>query len=242
MALTEDEIFAGITELVGDDKAKGEDFARKLRERNRTVAQPLINVGSALKKEETKKEIAELKAANESLTQERDEAVESLATSNASKPDVAKLESDLTAKWSKKVDDLKKQLGQKDESFRGALRRGSLAKLTAELVKAGVDPDYAKEVLAAKYAGQFEVKDDGSVVVKNGDGLEYDGDEDAKVGAFAADLRKLVPPKFINTNADSGAGVGNGGRGGSTYDARKEGEEMGKREKAQAVDNKLAFT
>lgn len=240
--MTLDEILAALAEHVGDDKAKGSEAANAIREKVKPVAQHLINVGGALKKEEAKGQIAELKASVETLTQERDEATEALTAANATKPDVVKLEADLTTKWQKKVDDLKKQLGAKDESFKTALRRGSLAKLTAELVKAGVDPDYAKEVMAAKYGGQFEVKDDGSVVVKNGDGLEYDGDEDAKVGAFAADLRKIVPPKFINTNADTGAGVGSGRQGGSGYDAAKVGTEMGKREKEQATSNKLAFT
>lgn len=242
MALTLDEIIAGINELAGDDKEKAKDVATALRDRSKPVAQHLINVGSALKKDEVKAEIKRLTDELAAATEARDEATQALEATNGAKPDLAKIEADLTAKWSKKVDDLKKQLGAKDESFKTALRRGSLAKLTAELVKAGVDPDYAKEVMAAKYGGQFEVKDDGSVVVKNGDGLEYDGDEDAKVGAFAADLRKIVPPKFINTNADTGAGVGGGQRSGTGYDPAKVGTEMGKQEKAAtAANDGLAF-
>lgn len=242
MAMTLDEILTELAAHVGDDKAKGAEVGNAIREKIKPVSQHLINVGSALKKEEAKAEVKKLTEERDAAIAERDEAAEALATSNAAKPDVAKLEADLTAKWSKKVDDLKKQLGAKDESFRGALRKSSIAKLTAELVKAGVDPDYAKEVLAAKYSGQFEVKDDGSVVVKNGDGLEYDGDEDTKVGAFAADLRKIVPPKFINTNADTGAGVRNGQGGGSGYDAAKVGAEMGKQEReAATATSGLAF-
>lgn len=241
--MTEDEILAAIGEHVGDDKGKAEAFAKKLRETHRHVAQPLINAGSALKKEEAKADIKKLTEERDAAVTERDEATQALAAANATKPDVAKIEADLTAKWSKKVDDLKKQLTQKDESFRGALKRGSLAKFTAELVKAGVDPDYAKEVLAAKYGGNVDVQDDGSVVVKGLDGIPFDGaDEDARVSAFAAEIRKGVNPRYVLTNADSGAGVRSGGGGGSGYDAQKVGEEMGKQEKAATAANAgLAF-
>lgn len=239
--MTEDEIFAAIAEHVGDDKAKAEDFGKKLRERHRSVAQHLINVGSALKKEETKKEIADLKAAVETLTQERDEATEALAASNATKPDVAKIEADLREKYAKKIDDLKTQLKAKDDTLRGALKKGTLAKFTAELVANGADPEWAETIGASKYGNLIEIKDDGSVLVKSPDGLEYDGDEAVKVKAFATDVGKLVPPKFRLTNADTGAGV-RGAGGGSGYDAAKEGREQGEREKAQASNNKLAFT
>lgn len=240
--MTLDEILAALAEHVGDDKAKGDEAAKAIREKVKLVSQPLINVGSALKKEETKKEIADLKATVETLTQELDETKATLETTNATKPDVQKLEADLTAKWQKKVDDLKKQLAGKDESLKGALRRGSIKALTAELIKAGIDPEYAKEVLAAKHAGAIEIGDDGSITVKGLDGIALDGDEDAKVAALAADVRKQVAPKWVLTNADSGGGVGSGGRSGSTYDPVKVGTEMGQQERAKASDNKLAFT
>lgn len=243
MALTIDEIIAGINELAGDDKDKAKDVATAIRERAKPVGQHLINVGSALKKEEAKRDIDALKAANETLTTERDEAVAALGTANSTKPDVAKIEADWKAKHEKKVGELKEQLKAKDDTLRGALKKASVAKLVAQLTNQGVDPDYAKEVLAGKHAGNIEVKDDGTVLIKSPDGLEYDGaDEDAKVAALAADARKGVAPKWILTNADSGAGVRSGGQSGTGYDAAKVGEEMGKQEKARATDSNLAFT
>jgi hypothetical protein len=239
--MTLDEILAALAEHVGDDKAKGDEAAKAIRERVKPVAQHLINVGSALKKDEVKADIKKLTEERDAAIQERDEATEAMAAANAAKPDVAKIEADLTTKWSKKVSDLKDQLKAKDDTLRGALRKGTVSKFTAELIANGADPDWAEQVAVSKYGNLIEVKDDGSVLVKSPDGLEYDGDEAAKVKAFATDVGKLVPPKFRLTNADSGAGVRTGGSG-STYDAAKEGREMAEKQKVENKAGNLAFT
>jgi hypothetical protein len=241
MALTIDEIIAGVNEIIGDDKEKAKELGNALRERSKPLAQHLINVGSALKKEETKAEIERLKGELATATEARDEAVTALEGERGKAPDAAKVKEELDAKWSKKVDDLKKQIASKDETLRGALKKGTLAKFTAELVANGADPEWAEQIGATKYGNLIEVRDDGSVAIKSPDGLEYDGDESAKIKAFSGDVGKLVPPKFRLTNADSGGGANNRGSG-TTYDAAKVGTEMGKAEKAAATDNRLAFT
>ena len=158
-------------------------------------------------------------------------------------PDVATVEARERAKWEPKVKAKDDELKAAREQFRKAVGGSGRAKFTRELIALGADPEYAEQVAAAKYGDRLDPKDDGSLAVfQLGEQVEYDGDEESKIKALAADVFKQVPPKFRLTNADSGAGVGSGGRGGSTYDPVREGTEMGKQERAKASDNKLAFT
>ena len=213
------EILKELAAYVGDDKAKAKEVREAMRASDggsKLVAQSLIDVGQGGKAAELQGKITklegELATATESLA-ERDTEIETL---KAKVPDAAKIEADLKEKHQKKLDDLKGQLKAKDETLRGALKRGSLAKLVSQLsTKHGVDPEYAQEVLAAKYGANVDVQDDGSVVVKGLDGLPIDGaTEDERIAALAGEVRKGVNPRYVLTNADSGAGV-RGGNGGS---------------------------
>jgi hypothetical protein len=212
------DVVKAVNEFVGGDKAKAKEIAKALRSDAKDVAQLLINVGAGQKSGEVQGKV-------ETLEKERDDLKEQLETVTTEfqefktrTPDVATVEARERAKWEPKVKAKDEELKAAREQFRGAVGKGAVAKFTRELIGLGVDPEYAQEVAATRYRDRLAPKDDGSLgVFQLGETVEYDApDEDAKIKALAADVRKLVKPQWINTNADSGAGVRNGGGGSIT--------------------------
>lgn len=238
------DLVKAVNDFVGGDKAKAKDVAKALRSDSKDVAQLLINVGAGQKSGETQAKVTDLETKLRETEEKLAEVTSEFAEHKAKTPDVATVEARERAKWEPKVKAKEDELKAARETTKNVLKRGAVARFTRELIKAGVDPEYAQEVAANKYGDRFDPKDDGTLgVLQVGEAIEYDAaDEDSKIAALAADVRKGIAPRWILTNADSGAGVRNGGGGGAGYDAKKEGEAMAAKEKSSAANNKLAFT
>lgn len=210
------EIIAAINAHVGGDKAKAKEFAKDMRANAPAAAQALMNAGASVKERDLDGRLRTLEKERDDALKELEDVTTEFSEHKSKTPDVATMEARERAKWEPKVKERDEKLKQKDETLRNALKRVSLTKLEAEAVKIGVDPDYAKEVLRTRYADRVTVADDGTIgVLQLGETAEYDApSEDEKIAALAADIRKAVPSKFINTNADTGAGI-RGGSGGA---------------------------
>lgn len=212
------ELIASINSFVGGDKAKAKEVAKALRDNAKDVSQLLINVGAGQKSGEVGGKVTALEKERDEWKAKAEEVEQEFTEFKAKTPDVATVEARERAKWEPKVKAKDEEVKATKETLRKALGGGTMQKVVAHLVaKLGVDDDYAREVLAARYADRIAVGDDGRIgVLQVGETSEYDAvTEDEKVAALAADIRKTVPPKFVNTNADSGAGV-RGGSGGGT--------------------------
>lgn len=238
------EIIAALNTHVGGDKAKAKEVAKALRADAKDVAQQLINVGAGQKAGETQTKVSQLEQERDELKEKLETTEREFAEHKSKTPDVATVEARERAKWEQKVKAKDDELKAAREQYKGAVGKGGRAKFTRELIALGVDPEYAETVAAAKYGDRFVASDEGTLgVLQLGETTEYDAaDEDGKIKALAADVRKIVPPRFINTNADSGAGVGRQGSGGNTYDAAKVGREMAEQQKVQDKAANVAFT
>lgn len=151
-------------------------------------------------------------------------------------PDKAKVEKDVEAKFEKRLKKAEDDVKARDATILD-LRRGSLkSKLVRELAeKHNVDPEYAEEVLASKFADRFAFGQDGTPdVLQPGATTAYDAESvDKKIELLAADIRKNVKPNYVRSNGDSGGGTqsGGGSGGGSGYDPVAEGKKMAEQQK-----------
>lgn len=138
-----------------------------------------------------------------------------LAEAQAKVPDAAKLEERLTREWTRKVDAATRRAEAAEVALTKERGDGFRTAFGTALRDLDVDPDYADEVLAGRYADRHVVEPDGTRRVrKPGEDTAYDADDvTAAVKLLAADVVKTVPPKFLLSNADSGGGVTNGGAG-----------------------------
>lgn len=213
-----DELIAGLNELAAENDEKAIEVAKAIREKAKPVAQVILNAGAAIQKTEAKGAAKKLETERDEAIRERDELRTEFDEFKAKTPNAKEIEDRITAKYEPKIKALKDQVAERETRLTTTIRRSGLTKFASELIKLGVDPEYAQEVATAKYGDRLTPKEDGSLgVLQVGNTLEYDAEtEDEKIAALAADARKLTPPKFINTNADSGAGVRSGGSGGGS--------------------------
>lgn len=214
--MTLDELIAGITEHADDDE-KAKELADAIRAKAKPVAQVLLNAGAAMQKTEGRKDTKKVEQERDEAIRERDELRTEFDEFKAKTPNAKEIEDRVTARYEPKLKALKDQVAERDTALKSTIQRGGLTKFSRELIKLGADPEYAQVVAAEKHRDRLAPKDDGSLgVLQIGSTLEYDGvDEDEKISALARDAIKTVPPKFINTNADSGGGVRNGSGGGT---------------------------
>jgi hypothetical protein len=211
------EIIAAINAHVAGDKAKAKELAKELRANSKDVAQLLINVGAGQKSGETQTKVSQLEAERDDLKEHLEQLTTEYTEFKTRTPDAAAIETRLNTKWGAKLQAKDDEVKATRDTLRKALGGGTMQKVVARLVtKYGVDDDYAREVLAQRHADRIAVGDDAKVgVLQLGETVEYDAaTEDEKIDALAADIRKTVPPKFVNTNADTGAGI-RGGVGGA---------------------------
>lgn len=95
----------------------------------------------------------------------------------------------------------------------GFLTRDSeeLSKRFQNLQLGDVVPDYADTIVKQKFIGQIVVDETtGQLkdVLKLGEQTGYEADsEEQKLALLAADIRKTIPPTFIRSNAEGGAGI-----------------------------------
>lgn len=210
------EIVAALNAEIGDDKAKAKEAARLLRSDSKSVAQLLINVGAGQKSGETQTKVSQLEQERDELRDKLEATEQEYTEFKTRTPDAAAIEARLNTKWGAKVQAKEDEVKATRDTLRKALGGGTMQKVVSRLVtKYGIDEDYAREVLAQRHADRIAVGDDARIgVLQLGEATEYDAaTEDEKIDALAADIRKTVPPKFVNTNADSGSGVRNGAGG-----------------------------
>lgn len=157
----------------------------------------------------------------ERLTQELHDA-------QAKVPDAERLKADLTKQWERKVEAATKRA----EAAEGTLTKERSSRFrtqfSAELADVA-DKDYRDEVLANRYADRYRVQPDGSwQVLRPGEDTPYEAATEAEaVKLLAADVAKLVPPKFRLAHGESGGGITNGnGGGGAQAPAKVEKERI----------------
>jgi hypothetical protein len=217
--MTLDEILVAIGAFIADDKTKAKEVAKALRAHAQCapLAQELVNYGAGKKKTELDVEIAKLTRERDEANTERDEVKTSLEELKAKTPDVAAIEGKLKDQHAKKIKEKDDLIAEQGRTLKGALSRVQRERFVSQLSATHkVDADYAREVLATKYADRFQAADDGKVaVLQLGSTEAYDADsEDKAIELLAADVAKAVPARFVLTNADRGGGSGGGSGGG----------------------------
>ena len=219
--LTDQELFDAINERASDS-AKAKDFAKTLRAKCPSVAQPLIDVGAGQKSGEVKKDIADLQASVRDLTEQLEGKDRELAEVKSKQPDVAAIEDKASKRWQKRVNDLEAELDKSQSLYRKSTVQIGVDKAVAMLITPNeqgirVDREYAELIAAEKLRPQIVPKEDGSIGVKQiGEESEYDAPTlDGKIAALVKDYRAYIPQTFQMSNADSGAGVRSNGGGGS---------------------------
>lgn len=216
--MTLDEILAALKEHVGDDKEVARTAANALHTQLPSVAQSLIDKGSGHKAGEMKTKVTRLESELAEAKSRADEVQAELDELKAKTPDLAAKEKELEQRWKGKLDAANKKLEEKDAKILDGWKRSARSAFVMELVALNVDPDYASEVLAAKYADRFAFDGDGNrSVLQPGSTNPYapaEGQDDVKL--LAADVLKQVPARYILAGGEGGSGAsGNRGGGGS---------------------------
>jgi multidrug efflux pump subunit AcrA (membrane-fusion protein) len=202
-----------------------EEVVAALQKDGQPLYQLVFNKGHAVATAKLEAEKATVEARATQAEQERDAAKGTLAERERNTPDVAAIRT----QYEQQIADLKEQhkgtlLKEKEARQAERLER-TKAELRADLVSAGVDPDYA-DVLVEKRETLSRLtfrKDDGVLeILQAGKTIPLAvGDGESPVKLLVAELRGATPAKFISSNADGGSGSssGNGGGGGATiYD------------------------
>lgn len=164
--------------------------------------------------------------------QERVEELETqLAETQAKVPDAAKLEERLKGQWQRKVDAEKAAREKAEQKLGTTLTRTFRSQFGKALRDLKVDPEYADEVLAGRYADRYRVLPDGAVqVLKPGEDSAYEAaSEEEAVRLLAADVRQTVKPQWVLSTADGGAGITNGAGGGAVQGKPLKQQEADKR-------------
>jgi hypothetical protein len=191
-----------------------------LRSDARDVAQALINVGAGQKAGEMGGKVEELEGKVRELTEQLESKETELTDARAKVPDAASLEEAARKKWEPKLGKEKERADKAEANLTNALTQIAVDKAIARLITPNeqgmrADPEYANLIAAEKIRKQITVRTDGTLGVKQlGEDGEYDGESlDDKVSALVNDFRPTIPSTFVLSNADSGAGIRNGGGG-----------------------------
>ena len=209
MALTADQTAALALLASADVK----DVADGLKEHAAPAYQAVYARGFGTAKGEAK--IAADSAAAEivTLTTERDEAKTEAVASGTKDADalakIERLEAALTFAKSAATD----ATTRANSRIKALHTSRENAALVAELVKSGVDPDYAEQVLAPKLGARIRVgepADDGTAAV---DYLDADGLAPLQSGraGLAAEAVKTLDAKWIAASGAAGGGLSGGG-------------------------------
>lgn len=203
---------------LGEGKGDKAEVAKLLKEHAGAVHQVVFQEGHNVGYGKKAGELTEATEKATTLTSENAQLKKDLDQARQSNPDIAKIHTDHKAQ----VDDLQKKHQEELDAVKGKLKAtkvdGGKSALTDELVKLGVDRDYAKTVIANREDVVTRVRVDAT-----GEAVEFlqsggtipivqSGDK-TPVQLLAEELAKGVPPKFITSQADGGAGGGAGGGG-----------------------------
>lgn len=138
-------------------------------------------------------------------------------------PDAEEIRKDYEAKLTAKEEEKKKAIEEAEAKVSEVHGSRFDAELSAALVSAGIEPDYAKEVLVPKYRGRRKVEKDGTVKFYDDDGSTPLAANNGELPKVAAEKIKAgVDPKWIVSNADKGAGsagTDSQGKGANKYAA-----------------------
>lgn len=235
------EIIAAINELVGSDRAKAKEFAKELRSGVGPVAQSLINIGKSQAQSDGGAELDRLKQQVQDLTESVEAKDAEIQQLTAKVPDAAQVEESYRKKWEPKLTKAEQRALEAETRATTLAQQVVVDKALARLLARNeqgqaADPEYVHLIAAEKIRKLVTPKPDGNVGVRtlDGDG-EYDGETvDQKVDALIKDFRPTIPAAFVLTNADSGAGVRNGGGsvGGTWSQYRKEVEQERKQQQS----------
>jgi len=242
-----------IAELVtGLRSEKVDDVVKELQNSAHAIWQEVWNLGhanaTARGKEDLTAKDKELTAATESKVQ----AESKLEELRGSQPDVAKVRE----QYDTEIAELKTKhataIQEKDDARALAETGRASGDLRSELVRRGVDPDYA-EVLASKESVKSRIRYvDGEVQILQ-DGKEIPisaGEGQTAIGVFSEELAGAVPAKFKNSSGDSGSGTrtpssSSGGKG-NVYDRIRESakarQEAAGRPSGKTAAEKLGMT
>lgn len=217
--ITIEEAIEAVNAATGGDKAKVRDFVKKLRSDSPDVANYLITSGKNQRDGEVQGDLKKLTDRIAELEGELETSHSELTTLRSKTPDVAAVEESVKRKYEGKVRKAEQERDQVQRLFDDAtvqhavdLAVNNLTTPNEQGVRA--HPEYARLIAAARLREQMVPKN-GTVAIKQiGEEAEYDGDTlEQKVKALVKDFRAYIPPEFIVSNADSGAGVRNGSSG-----------------------------
>lgn len=235
MPLTAEQIVA--LQLLADADPK--EVADGLQEHAPAARQHVFRIGYGTHKGESKTELDALKEQVTTLTQERDDAKAQADTLGSKDADFAAEKTRLEKLAADAKEEAKTAKATADERVKGLHKSREKSALQAKLVAAGVDPDYAEQVLVPKLADRIRVDgltDDGGATVAY---LDPDGVPDASgLDGLAAQAVKTVDARWIVSGADSGSGAsGNSNANGGGYDPVKAGKEAAAASKAEPTSN-----
>jgi hypothetical protein len=217
MPKTLDELLTDIREFVGTDSTKANDLASALREREKTVAQPLINVGAKLSKKDLGTKITTLETQLAEAKDKLTETESEFAQFKERSPSLRDLEDNEKRKWEPRVK-LEKERADKAEQNAKTLRQQVFRdKFSSHLTRpdaAGTHVDNDPLIVRAiveQYLDRYVQKDDGSEdVLQIDNDTPYDGrTTDDKIAALADAARRKVNAKYLITQTDNGGGVRN---------------------------------
>lgn len=202
------------------DKTRAKELAAAMRTDAKDVALSLINVGKSQKQTEIGGDLHTLTTKLEEVQKELEQRDAELADLRSKAPDATAIEASAQKKWEPKVRTATERAEKAEAAARTRVKDVGKQKFVEYLMTPDdqglrVDPLWAKKVVAAEFDDRFVPKDDYSLsVLQPGETIEYDGDtEDERIKALARDARRTVPSAYMLTNADSGAGIRNGGGG-----------------------------
>lgn len=165
-------------------------------------------------------EVTTLQTQLQQAQTERDTARTALEELKGKAPDNERLK----AEYATQLQEAEAKFKAKESALKATLKATQRAWAKSDLVthlvtKHNVDPDYA-EVIASKddVLDRISYNDDGQIeIAQRGKQIPFaPGEGQTHIGLLATELRETVPPKFVTTNADAGAGSENGGGSGAT--------------------------
>lgn len=220
--ITDQELFDAINERA-TDAAKAKEFAKTLRAKCPSVAQPLIDVGAGQKSGEMRKDVAELQTTVRELREQLDDKEREFTKFKEDTPDVVAIEEKANKRHAARIAKAEQERDEATKRYHSSLVQIGIDKAVALLItpnEQGIrtDREYAELIAAERLRPHLVPKDDGTIGVKQiGEETEYDAPTlDGKIAALVKDFRAYIPPTFQMSNADSGAGVRNGTSGTAT--------------------------
>lgn len=231
MAKTIDELIADVNEFIGTDPGNGDLYATALRERVKTVSQPLINIGAKVGKREQVGKNADLQAKLTTAEEQLEQVKGELTSLKDRTPNARDIEENEKRKWQPLIKKEQERAEKAELNARKLREQVFRDKFAAHLTRSDganvrMDDDpLLVRALTEQYLDRYVQREDGTEEVLQIDNdTPYDGrTTDDKIAALAEAARRKVPAKYLIAATDSGSGVradrsGNGSNGLLTQD------------------------